>query len=137
MVARFSIHASLHPEKTGGLAFNTAGPVNSWSGKWPIICKYFGLEGTGPEENSPQPGAYIKEHRAQWDELEKKHNLKKGSVDNNITHPGFQYFIMTMFNFDRQQDMSLSKEVGYAEEIGTQQAWYLAFDRMKKAKVIP
>ncbi|CAN9476115.1 unnamed protein product [Alternaria alternata] len=102
MVAHFSIHASLNPEKTASQSFNVGGQEDSWSGKWPIICDYFGLKGTGPEEGSPQPGAYIDAHKKEWEELEKKHNLKKGSVDSDITHPGFQYFIMTMFDFDRQ-----------------------------------
>ncbi|KAF1962888.1 hypothetical protein CC80DRAFT_542037 [Byssothecium circinans] len=69
-------------------------------GKWRIICDYFGVKGTGPEDAS-QPGAYVAAHRKEWDELEKKHNLKKGSVDSHITHPGFQYYITTMFDFDR------------------------------------
>ncbi|CAN9448398.1 unnamed protein product [Alternaria sp. RS040] len=102
MVAHFSIHASLNPEKTASQSFNVGGQEDSWSGKWPIICDCFGLKGTGPEEGSPQPGAYIDAHKKEWEELEKKHNLKKGSVDSDITHPGFQYFIMTMFDFDRQ-----------------------------------
>jgi hypothetical protein len=90
MVANFSIHASLHPEATSGKAFNVGGKVDTWSGKWPHICEYFGLKGTGPEEGAPQPGAYIAEHRKEWDELEKKEELKKGSVDSDISHPGFQ-----------------------------------------------
>lgn len=90
MVAHFSIYASLHPEKTASQSFNVGGQEDNWKGKWPVICEYFGLKGTGPEENSPQPGAYIAAHRKEWDELEKKHNLKTGSVDSDITHPGFQ-----------------------------------------------
>ncbi|RYO35049.1 hypothetical protein AA0111_g3413 [Alternaria arborescens] len=137
MVAHFSIHASLNPEKTASQSFNVGGQEDSWSGKWPIICDYFGLKGTGPEEGSPQPGAYIDAHKKEWEELEKKHNLKKGSVDSDITHPGFQYFIMTMFDFDRQMSMEASHKVGYTEEIATKETWTTAFDRMRKAKVIP
>lgn len=90
MVAHFSIHASLHPDKTASQSFNVGGQEDSWSGKWPIICDYFGLKGTGPEEGSPQPGAYIDAHKDRWQELEKKHGLKQGSIDSDITHPGFQ-----------------------------------------------
>jgi hypothetical protein len=90
MVARFSIFASLDPEKTAGRAFNVGGQEDTWKGKWPVICDYFGLKGTGPEEGSPQPGAYIASHRKQWDEMESRYGLKKGSVDSDITHPGFQ-----------------------------------------------
>lgn len=90
MVARFSIYASLHPDKTASRSFNVGGQEDSWSGKWPVICAYFGLEGSGPREDAPQPGAYIAAHRKEWDELERKFGLKKGSVDSDITHPGFQ-----------------------------------------------
>ncbi|KAF2749095.1 hypothetical protein M011DRAFT_493362 [Sporormia fimetaria CBS 119925] len=137
MVARFSIYASLHPEKAAGQAFNVGGEETNWKGKWPIICSYFGLKGTGPEEGAPQPGKYIEEHRAQWDELEKKEGLKKGSVDSDITHPGFQYYIMTMFDFDRQMSMEKMHQVGFTEEMNTEETWRIAFDRMRKAKVIP
>ncbi|KAL6711301.1 hypothetical protein ACN47E_005832 [Coniothyrium glycines] len=137
MVARFSIHASLTPDKTASQSFNVGGQEDSWSGKWPIICEYFGLKGTGPEEHAPQPGAYIAEHRKEWDELERKSGLKKGSVDSDISHPGFQHVIMTMFDFDRQMSMEASHKAGYTEEIRTAETWKTAFDRMRQAKVIP
>jgi hypothetical protein len=44
---------------------------------------------------------------------------------------------MTMFDFDRQMSMEASHKVGYTEEIGTRETWATAFDRMRKAKVIP
>ncbi|KAF2446752.1 hypothetical protein P171DRAFT_462154 [Karstenula rhodostoma CBS 690.94] len=137
MVAHFSIHASLHPETTASRSFNVGGQEDNWKGKWPVICEYFGLEGTGPEENAPQPGAYIAAHRGEWDALEEKEGLKKGSVDSDITHPGFQYYIMTMFDFDRQMSMEASHGVGYTEVIETPETWKVAFDRMRLAKVIP
>ncbi|KAH7398683.1 hypothetical protein DE146DRAFT_694267 [Phaeosphaeria sp. MPI-PUGE-AT-0046c] len=137
MVAQFSIYASLNPEKTASQSFNVGGQEDTWSGKWPVICEYFGLKGTGPEENSPQPGAYIAAHRKAWDELEAKHGLKKGTVDSDVSHPGFQYFIMSMFDFDRQMSMEASHKAGYTEEIRTPETWKIAFDRMRKAKVIP
>lgn len=90
MVAHFSIFASLHPDKTAGRSFNVGGQEDCWKGKWPVICEYFGLKGTGPREGAPQPGQYIEEHRKQWDEMEQKFGLKKGSVGNDISHPGFQ-----------------------------------------------
>lgn len=63
--------------------------------------------------------------------------MKKGSVDSDITHPGFQYYIMTMFDFDRQMDVGASHRVGYTEEIGTKECWKIAFDRVRKARIIP
>jgi hypothetical protein len=44
---------------------------------------------------------------------------------------------MTMFDFDRQMDMGALHKAGYTEEIKTPETWKIAFDRMKKAKVIP
>jgi hypothetical protein len=44
---------------------------------------------------------------------------------------------MTMFDFDRQMSMEASHKVGYTEEIKTPETWNVAFDRMRKAKVIP
>ena len=139
IVAKFAIYASLHGSKTGGRAFNvcdTSVPT-SWSKKWPIICTFFGLVGTEPEEGSPQPGAYIAEHRRRWDELAAKSGLRDGIVDNNISHPGFQYFIMTLLDFDRHQTVDAMREVGFSEEIDTKEAWWTAFERFRKAKSTP
>ena len=44
---------------------------------------------------------------------------------------------MTMFDFDRQMSMEASHEAGYTEEIRTPETWKAAFDRMRRAKVIP
>jgi hypothetical protein len=137
MVARFSILTSFRPEQTGGKPFNVAGQEESRSGKWPIICEYFELVGPPPEENSPQLGQYIKGHRAQWEDLENRTNLRDGYMDNSISHSGFQYFIMTLLDFDRHMDMSASRSIGYAELINTKECWRLAFDRMRKAGIIP
>ncbi|CAI6258743.1 unnamed protein product [Periconia digitata] len=137
MVARFSIYASLNPGETAGKSFNVGGEEDTWEGKWPVICGYFGLKGVGPVEGAPQPGKYIEEHREEWDRLEERCGLKKGSVDSDVTHPGFQYVIMTLFDFDRQMSMEASRKVGFTEEMRTPETWKIAFDRMRKAKVIP
>jgi hypothetical protein len=139
ILAKFAIYASLHGTKTGGRTFNICheNTPSSWSIKWPIICDFFGLIGSDPEANSPQPGAYIAENRAKWDELAAKHSLRSGMVDNNISNPGFQYFIMTAFDFDRQISMDAARSVGFKEEMDTKQAWWGALERFRKAKVIP
>jgi hypothetical protein len=90
ILANFASYASLHEDKTGGRTFNICHQNNpsSWSIKWPVICDFFGLVGTGPEPNSPQPGAYIAENRAKWDEMAAKYSLRSEMVDNNISSPG-------------------------------------------------
>jgi len=143
LVAKFAIYASLHPDITHGERYNTADNAvpSSWSKKWPIICEYFGLKGTPPPAggSGPQPGKYIEDHLSDWKVLEKEKGLQTGRVGNERSFGGFQYFIMTMFDFDRDLDMSkVHKAWGSSkEETDVQGAWYTAFDRFRKAKIIP
>lgn len=143
IIAKFAIHASLHPETSGGQAFNAADNAkpSSWSVKWPVICEYFKLKGVPPPAggSGPQPTQYVEEHVEQWKELEKKHGLQSGRVGNDRSLGFFPYFIMTMFNFDRQLDMTkMHKTWGQAtEQTDAKGAWWTAFDRFRKAKIIP
>ena len=45
------------PAEANGEAFNIADMAtpSSWSMKWPMLTKYFGLEGAGPNENGWKP----------------------------------------------------------------------------------
>jgi hypothetical protein len=143
IVAKTAIYASLHPEKSAGQRFNAADSAqpSSWSKKWPIICAYFGLKGVGPPPGGcgPEPAQFLAEHVEDWRAVEKKYGLVTGRVGNDKSFSGFPTFIMKMFNFDRQLDMSRTHELmGDAkEEVDTQTAWYTGFDRYRKAKIIP
>lgn len=143
VVAKFAIWASLHPDQTHAQRFNTADNASpsSWSVKWPIICEYFGLKGTPPPAggSGPQPGKYIEDHLEQWKALEKEKGLQTGRVGNERSFGGFQYFIMTMFNFDRDLDMSKVHSTWGKEKIETDAkgAWWVAFDRFREARIIP
>ena len=146
IVARFCIHAALHPNECGnGQAYNVAdnSKPSSWSEKWPIICDFFGLEGTGPppEGSGPQPGQYLSDHIDTWKTMEREHGLATGRVGNDRSLGGFQYFIMTLFSFNRQLDLSAQHKAwsrgGKAEEIDSKQAWWTAFERFRAAKIIP
>ena len=141
--AKVSILASLRPEQTAGQRFNAADNAqpSTWSAKWPIICDYFGLRGTPPPAggSGPQPTEYLAEHADEWRVLEQKHGLVTGRVGNDRSLGVFPYFIMTLLNFDRQLDMSKCHEMmgERAENIDTKTTWYTAFDRFRKAKIIP
>lgn len=141
--AKVSIFASLHPEKSSEQRYNAADNATSstWSAKWPIICDYFGLKGTAPPAggSGPQPTNYLAEHVEEWRALEKQHGLVTGRVGNERSFGGFPYFIMTMLNFNRQMDMSKCHDLmgSRAENIDTKTTWYTAFDRFRKAKIIP
>ncbi|KAL4890669.1 hypothetical protein BDV59DRAFT_209611 [Aspergillus ambiguus] len=142
-IARFAIHASLHAEVSAGQDFNAAdnSQPSSWSAKWPIICDYFGLKGVAPTNGpGPDPARYIMENQTEWVKMEPKYGLREGHVGKNErSFQFFPYFIMTMFNFDRQLDMTKTHKAWGTdkEEITTQQGWHTAFDRFRKARIIP
>ncbi|KAK4496025.1 hypothetical protein PRZ48_013294 [Zasmidium cellare] len=146
IVARFAIHAALHPETCGdGQAFNVASHSEpaSWEQKWPVICEFFGLKGTPPPEgrSGPQPGEYLASNLKRWKELEKQYGLATGRVGNDRSLAGYQYLIMTLFDFDRQLDLSKMhgawKQGGEVEESDTKGVWWTAFERFRAAKIIP
>lgn len=143
LIARFAIHASLHPEISANERFNIAdnAVASTWSAKWPIICAYFGLKGVPPTNGSgPDPAQYLGENADRWAELEKKYGLQKGRVSGNSrSFQGFPAFIMSMFDFDRPLDLSKTHQAWGSgkEERNTQEAWYTAFDRFRAAKIIP
>ncbi|KAK5169779.1 uncharacterized protein LTR77_005757 [Saxophila tyrrhenica] len=162
MIARQTIHLSLNlPKEKNGEGFNVADAKEpeSWSTKWPTLCAYFGLKGTGPGKESQEVRKYINEHIEDWKKLEGLYGLKKGVADSDLTFKGFevsrnaqmilyfqllmlaQYFLMVQFDFDRQYDMtkmySTPKSNPFTEERSTEHAWGLVFDRMRGGKLIP
>jgi len=143
IVAKTSIIASLKPEKSGGERYNAADNAqpSSWSKKWPIICDYFGLKGVGPPAGDvgPDPVQFINENIDKWREIEKKHGLVTGRAGNERSYSGFPVFIMRLFDFDRHLDMTKVHEMmgDQKAEVDTKTAWYTAFDRYRKAKIIP
>lgn len=139
MIARQTIHLSLseNTEKGGGYNVADEQEPSKWETKWPILCSLFGLRGTGPAANPPEMRKFIKDKIKTWHTMESKHGLQVGHADSPRVFPGFEYFLMTQFDFDRQYDMSKMYGTGFSEERGTKEAWGGVFDRMKKAKIIP
>ncbi|KAJ4364073.1 hypothetical protein N0V83_009528 [Neocucurbitaria cava] len=139
MIARQTLHLSLNPSTEKGGGYNVADEQNpsTWSAKWPVLCDYFGLKSTGPSENPPEIRSFIKENIGKWKEVEKRDGLQEGHAHNDKVFAGFEYFLMTQFDFDRQYDMSKMYGAGFTEERSTKEAWGGVFDRMRKAKVIP
>jgi hypothetical protein len=146
LIASFSIHASLNPEKFGGgQRYNTAVlETLAWKDKWPVICEYFGLVGVEPPADGslgPQPTAYLEENVETWKQVEDKYGLVKGRVANGRTFGGFPYFIMNMFNFDRHLDMKLLEDTWDGDApfkgMDTKTSWWTAFDRFKQANILP
>jgi hypothetical protein len=142
MIARQTLYLTLNlPASAKGEAYNVADerPFRDWSTKWPALASYFGLKGVGPEKAKPEHEIrrYIKDHLDTWKQLEQKHSLQSGFADSDRVFPGFEYFLLTQFDFDRQYDMTKTYSTGFTEERDTLQAWGPVFDRMRAAKIIP
>ncbi|GES63973.1 hypothetical protein ATEIFO6365_0008004300 [Aspergillus terreus] len=142
-IARFTIYASLHPEISAAKSLNCSdnSQPTSWSVKWPIICEYFGLKGVAPTNGpGPDPAKFLHEHQAEWAAMENEYGLQTGHLIGDKTSlPHVSYFLMSQFDFDRQVDLTEMHRVwGEAsEERDIKDAWYTAFDRFRKAKIIP
>lgn len=142
MIARQTLHVSLTApwSERKGEAFNVADAQtpSSWETKWPALCSYFGLKSVKLEEDNPvEVRSFIKANLGTWETMEKKYKLQSGHADNSRIVPGFEYFLLTQFDFDRQYDMSKLYGTGFTEERSTLQAWGGVFDRMREAKIIP
>ena len=142
MIARQTLHLSLTlPPTRKGEAFNVADArqPESWSTKWPVLCNYFGLKGTPPRAAGDlEVRKYIHDHLGTWKSMEVKYGLRSGIANSDLTFQGFEYFLLTQFDFDRQYGMTRMYETtGFQEERTTAQAWGGVFDRMRAAKIIP
>lgn len=142
MIARQTLHLSLTlPQSQKGQGFNVADEKapRTWVTKWPELCSYFGLTGTAPPSTGEptEVRTYIKNNIDTWHKLEKKLGLKTGIADSDLTFKGFEYFLLTQFDFDRQYDMTKMYATGFKEERSTLEAWGGVFDRMRKSKIIP
>jgi hypothetical protein len=41
------------------------------------------------------------------------------------------------FDFDRQYDLSRARSVGFDEQIDTSEGYFISWDRMRAAKILP
>lgn len=143
MIARQTLHLSLTlPITEKGQGFNVADEKHyrTWETKWPDICAWFGLKGVEPLEESKgrvEVRTWIKEHMDEWRALEKRKGLKSGRADSDLTYKGFEHFLLTQFDFDRQYDMTKIYNTGFLEERDTTTSWGGVFDRMRAARIIP
>ncbi|KAH7406659.1 hypothetical protein DE146DRAFT_778040 [Phaeosphaeria sp. MPI-PUGE-AT-0046c] len=139
MIARQTIHLSLSEKTEKGGGYNVADEKepSDWAQKWPLLCSLFDLKGTGPAPNPPEMRKFIKDNIDVWHDMEKTQGLQTGHADSPRVFPGFEYFLMTQFDFDRQYDMEKMYSSGFTEERGTKEAWGGVFDRMREAKIIP
>ncbi len=139
IITRSEIYLSVvKPEEANGEGFNiadtdTPGP---WSVRWPILAQYFGLEGTGPEEDAwGDLDKWWAEHQSEYHKMCEEYGLRHRNVDE-----ASWVFVKAGFTLlDRNREMSLDKirGLGFTEELSIGQGHYLAFDRMAAEKIIP
>ena len=141
MNARETIHVCFAPTTKKGDAFNVADERNPhcWREKWPVLCSLFGLKGVKLSEQSPiEVRRYIKDNKSTWEAMEDKYGLRKGHADNERIFPGFEYFLLTQFDFDREYDMGKMYDVaGFKEERKAGETWGATFELMRRARLIP
>ncbi|ETS77226.1 hypothetical protein PFICI_11100 [Pestalotiopsis fici W106-1] len=138
LLSRMEIHAALNPDKCGGGGiFNVAdGKAVTWQQVWPRLCEHFGLVGTGPDPSSSTPLLeFVDKHKHVWKTIAQRHGLKETLAEEQ--HWGFIEFMLVQFNFDRHYNLQRSREVGFTEEIDTVEGYKIAWERMRKAKMLP
>lgn len=130
MIARFSIWASLRPEKSSGEIFNIVDQTRplSMETHWPVIAGFFGLEGTGPMENQDsillRPTEYMQKHQ---DKLPggSASKLWKASWLDEYGH---------WTTFDRQFCVDKIRSIGFVEERDANSSWLDTFALLKAAQ---
>jgi hypothetical protein len=137
ILAQMEIHAALNTEKCGnGGVFNVAdGQVVTWAQVWPRLCEPFGLMGGPPKADAEPMLDFVEKHKDVWTALAERHGLNEKLVEQQGW--GHTKFMLVDFDFDRQYDLSRSREVGFTETIDTSDGYHKAWARMQQAKMIP
>lgn len=137
ILAKFEIYAATHVEECGnGGAFNIAdGKTVTWEQVWPKLCADFGLEGVGPTSDTVPMEEFVKSNTDVWSNLAEKYGLKQNTFETQ--NWPFVQFMLVQFDFDRQYDLTRSREVGFKEDIDTAEGYINAWEKMRTAKILP
>lgn len=138
-IAQFCIHASFQArEKVHAQTFNIGDDVQplSWEKRWPILASYFGLEGTGPSEDSISGPEYLEKHKEAFERLCQQRGLKRDIMYTSMRNTGSRGSVMKLMNFDRNLDLGRARSIGFKTELSTEYSWYTAFDRIRGAKLM-
>ncbi|KAF1365620.1 hypothetical protein EJ07DRAFT_170305 [Lizonia empirigonia] len=137
ILAKMEIYAATHIEACGaGAVFNIAdGRTVTWEEVWPKLCENFGLVGGEPKSSPVSMEDFVKSNIDTWKKVAEKHELKgEAVVEQNWP---FVRFMLVDFDFDRQFDLTRSREVGFREEIDTADGYIEAWEKMRKASILP
>jgi len=107
----------------------------SWSQVWPGVCEYFGLLGEGPKDGIQSMEEFAAENVGTWEKLAER----IGTDPQVFTSYNwlFVHFMLVVFDFDRQYDLTKAKSVGFTDVVDTVVGYKIAWDRMKDAKFLP
>ena len=78
---------------------------------------------------------FVKDNLSAWDTLVVKHGLKSKVV--NKQDWDHVHFMLVHFDFNRQYDLSRSREVGFKEVIDTVEGYFISWEGMRAAKILP
>jgi hypothetical protein len=137
VLAKMEIYAATHIKECGnGGVFNVAdGQTVTWAQVWPKLTEHFGLKGQDPKPNTVPMETFVMNNQKTWKALADKHGLNFKVVDEQ--NWGHVHFMLVQFDFDRQYDLSRSREVGFKEEIDTAEGYFISWERMRAAKILP
>lgn len=137
VLAKFEIYAATHIEECGsGGVFNIAdGKTVTWEQVWPKLCADFGLEGAGPTSDAVSMEKFVKDNIDVWKKLAEEYGLRQKTVEEQ--NWPFVHFMLVQFDFDREYDLTRSREVGFKEAIDTAEGYTKAWEKMRMAKVLP
>lgn len=80
-IARLSIFAALNGPKTNGHSYNISEQGTSWSVRWPLMAKEFGLVGVGPTQNTPTGvELWAFQNKEVWKTIVAEHGLREDST---------------------------------------------------------
>lgn len=120
IIARFSIYASLHPDRTGnGEIFNIGDQDRPQSMEeiWPAVASCFGLQGTAPTDDQDpvliRPSDYMALNQDQLPAY-------SGS---QLTKPSWLDAYGTWYTFDRPLSLEKIRSVGFTEERDAAASW--------------
>lgn len=139
IITKAEIYLSIvKPAEANGEAFNIADTAtpSSWSIKWPMLTKYFGLEGTGPNGDDWEPiDRWWKDHQYEYREMRVIHDLKQRDISESAWI--FVKAGLTMLNRNREVSLDKTRGIGFTEELPVCQGHYVALDRMMDERILP
>lgn len=139
IISKSEIYLSIvKPSEANGEAFNTADTdiPGSWSMKWPMLAKYFGLHGTEPTiDGWGGIDKWWDEHQADYWKMCEIYGLQQRAISDSSWI--FVKAGLTMLNCNRQLSLDKIRDFGFKEELPVGQGHYIALDRMINERLLP